>query len=156
MLMLSTLHTLLSQVLSSPNLHTAVLLTPSGELVSSASEPARPKDEVRIIVGLCGEVWQETREQGCGMVDSELGRIIVLPVDEFEDGPEQVFSEEHQPLMLLALNATDAVEWDELQSKGKALATHLAKPLSKFRELMTVPKPSPSTTAATSPAPPRP
>lgn len=72
MLMLSTLHTLLSQVLSPPHLHTAALLTPTGELVSFACDPGRPKDEVRIIVGLCGEVWQETRQQGHGMVDSEV------------------------------------------------------------------------------------
>ena len=72
MLLLSTLHTLLSQVLSPPHLHTAALLTPTGELVSFACDPGRPKDEVRIIVGLCGEVWQETRQQGHGMVDSEV------------------------------------------------------------------------------------
>ena len=74
MLMLSMLHSLLSQVLTPPLLHTAVLLTPAGELVSAASEPSRPKDEIRIIVGLSGEVWQETREQGYGMVDSEVRR----------------------------------------------------------------------------------
>ncbi|KAF8963927.1 isoprenoid synthase domain-containing protein [Flammula alnicola] len=126
MLMLSMLHSLLSQVLSPPHLHTAVLLTTAGELMSFASEPTRPKDEVRIIAGLCTEVWQETREQGYGMVDSELGRIIVLPVDEFAAGPEQVFSDEHQPLMLLALNATDAIEWEELQSKVRFLrASHM-------------------------------
>ncbi|KAJ3509699.1 hypothetical protein NLJ89_g5082 [Agrocybe chaxingu] len=153
MLMLPTLHNLLSQVLAPPYLHTAVLLTPAGELVSAASEPSRPKDEIRIIVGLSGEVWQETREQGCGMVDSELGRIIVLPVDEFSSGHEQPFSDEHQPLMLLALNAMDTVEWEELDSKGKTLAGHIAKPLSKFRELIVTSKPSRSTTVTTSPAP---
>ncbi|CAA7264766.1 unnamed protein product [Cyclocybe aegerita] len=153
MLMLPTLHNLLSQVLAPPFLHTAVLLTPAGELVSAASEPSRPKDDIRIIVGLSGEVWQETREQGYGMVDSELGRIIVLPVDEFSSGPEQPFSDEHQPLMLLALNATDAVEWEELDNKGKTLAGHIAKPLSKFRELIVSSKPSRSTTVTTSPAP---
>ncbi|KAF9486363.1 hypothetical protein BDN70DRAFT_869872 [Pholiota conissans] len=155
MLMLSMLHNLLSQVLSPPNLHTAVLLTTTGDLVSYASQPSRPKDQVRIIVGLCTEVWQETKEYGCGMVDSELGRIIVLPVDEFSTGTQQVFSDDHQPLMLLALNATDAVEWEELQLKGKALATHLAKPLGKFREFITEPTSSPASTTTTSPAPAR-
>jgi len=72
MLMLSVLHNLLAQVLSR-DLHTAVLLTPSGELVAYASEPQRPKDEIRVIVGLSGEVWQETKEEGVGMVDSEVG-----------------------------------------------------------------------------------
>lgn len=70
--MLPALHSLLVQVLSPPQLHTAVLLTLSGELVSFASEPVRPKDDIRIIAGLCGELWQETREQGYGMVDSEV------------------------------------------------------------------------------------
>jgi hypothetical protein len=148
MLVLSTLHNLLSQVLFLPHLHTAVLLTPAGQLVSVATDPARPKDEIRIIVGLAGEVWQETREQGFGMVDSEvirdisywsmvdwrryiqkLGRILVLPVDDAPEAlpppqtqpqpqPSQALEEEdHQPLMLLALNSTTAVDWDELQTK---------------------------------------
>lgn len=72
MLVLSTLHSLLSQIVSPGKLHTAVLLTPAGELVSAASNPQRPKDEVRVIVGLGGEVWRETRDQGIGMVDSEV------------------------------------------------------------------------------------
>lgn len=72
MLVLSTLHSLLSQVITPGKLHTAVLLTPTGELVSAASKPQRPKDEVRVIVGLSGEVWRETKDQGIGMVDSEV------------------------------------------------------------------------------------
>lgn len=72
MLVLSSLHSLLSQVLFLPHLHTAVLLTPAGQLVSVASDPRRPKDEVRVIVGLAMEVWQETKDQGFGMVDSEV------------------------------------------------------------------------------------
>jgi hypothetical protein len=72
MLVLSKLHNLLSQILSLPHLHTAVLLTPEGQLVSVACDPYRPKDEIRVVVGLCGEVWQETRAQGFGMVDSEV------------------------------------------------------------------------------------
>jgi hypothetical protein len=78
MLMLSILHNLLSQVLAPPHLHTAVLFTTSGELVSATSEPIRPKDEIRIIVGLSGEVWQETKEQGYGMVDSEVRSVLHL------------------------------------------------------------------------------
>lgn len=70
------LHSLLSKVLSPPHLHTAVLLTPTGDLVSAASSPARPKDEVRVLVGLSSEVWQETKEQGYGMVDSEVCSFV--------------------------------------------------------------------------------
>lgn len=72
MLVLSTLHNLLAQIVSPGKLHTAVLLTPAGELVSVASKPPRPKDEVRVIVGLSGEVWRETKDQGMGMVESEV------------------------------------------------------------------------------------
>jgi hypothetical protein len=79
MLVLSTLHSLLSQVLDLPHLHTAVLLTPAGQLVSAASDPQRPKDEIRIIVGLAGEVWQETKGQGFGMIDSEVTFVVFLP-----------------------------------------------------------------------------
>lgn len=78
MLVLSTLHNLLSQVLCLPYLHTAVLLTPTGQLVSVASDPRRPKDEIRVVVGLAMEVWQETREQDFGMVDSEVTGALSL------------------------------------------------------------------------------
>jgi hypothetical protein len=76
MLMLSIFQSLLSQVLAPPHLHTAVLFTTSGELVSATSEPLRPKDEIRIVVGLSGEVWQETKEQEYGMVDCEVGSVL--------------------------------------------------------------------------------
>jgi len=72
MLVLPALHNLLSQIVSLDKLHTTVLLTPTGELVSAASKPQRPKDEIRVIVGLSGEVWRETKDQGIGMVDSEV------------------------------------------------------------------------------------
>lgn len=80
MLVLSTLHSLLAQILALPDLHTAVLLTPEGQLVCVACDPARPKDEVRVVVGLSGEVWQETRDQGFGMVDSEVHALPFLRV----------------------------------------------------------------------------
>jgi hypothetical protein len=76
MLVLSALHKLLSQILSLPDLHTAVLLTPEGQLISAAYDPSRPKDDIRVIVGLCGEIWQETQEQGYGMIDSEVKYLI--------------------------------------------------------------------------------
>lgn len=135
MLMLSTLHNLLSQVLSLPMLHTAILLTPTGDLVSVASDPSRPKDEVRIIAGLAGELWQETRDQGYGMVDSEviyaqrdkesilthrnkLGRIVVLPVEEVTSDLEGSSSDNMEPPLLLTLNSSDNVSWDELETKA--------------------------------------
>ncbi|KAJ7620781.1 hypothetical protein B0H17DRAFT_1113456 [Mycena rosella] len=127
MLVLSRLQDSLSQVLAPPELHTVVLLTPSGQLVSFSSYPSRSKDEIRVIAGLSGEVWQETQEEGSGMVDSE-------------------------PLMLLVLNSTEAVEWDDLQAKGKALASQMATPLAKFRQHLTVRKPPPMPSAVTSPA----
>ncbi|RDB29671.1 hypothetical protein Hypma_015967 [Hypsizygus marmoreus] len=156
MLVLSTLHNLLSQVLSLPNLHTAILLTPSGQLVSAASDPRCPKDEIRVIVGLAMEVWQETKEQGFGMVDSELGRILVLPVDDVsETSPPSTNGEEkdHEPLMLLALNSTANVDWEELQTKGTVLASHLAKPLSRYREDLAVARPTLPASTTTSPPP---
>ena len=54
MLVLSSLNKLLSHVLTPPALHTAVLFTASGALVSFAvaGPNARPKDEIRVLVGL--------------------------------------------------------------------------------------------------------
>lgn len=74
MLALATLHGLLLRILSPPHFHTVVLHTPAGELISAASDPPRPKDEIYIVVGLSGEVWKETKEGGFGMVDSEVGQ----------------------------------------------------------------------------------
>ena len=72
MLNLANLRTLLSRVLDLPTLHTVVLFTPEGELVSYASGPTMTKDRIRVLVGLSTEIWQETREQNIGMVDSEV------------------------------------------------------------------------------------
>ena len=72
MLVLATLHRLLSQVISSPGLHTAVLLTPNGQLVSYACDSTRSKDDVRLVVGLSSEIWLEVADHGIGMVDSEV------------------------------------------------------------------------------------
>lgn len=69
----------------------------------------------------------------------KFGRIAVLPIDDdvaqpnkADEGSEDGFSEEGQPLMLLALNATDAVEWDELQEKVRACIRHRC---SRHRDL---------------------
>ena len=71
-LVLSTLNTLLAQLLSLPELHTALLLSPEGQLISVASDPSRPKDKARVVAGVSSEIWQETREQGYGTVESEV------------------------------------------------------------------------------------
>lgn len=80
--MLSTLHSLLVQLLTLPELHTALLLSPEGQLISVASDSSCPKDNARIVAGVSGEVWQETREQGYGMVESEVffSRLISPPI----------------------------------------------------------------------------
>ena len=75
MLVLATLHRLLSQVISSSGLHTAALLTPNGQLVSYACDSTRSKDDVRVVVGLSSEIWLEVADQGIGMVDSEVGAV---------------------------------------------------------------------------------
>lgn len=74
MLVLATLHRLLSQLISSPGLHTAAILTPNGQLVSYACDPTRSKDDVRLVVGLSSEIWLEVADQGIGMVDSEVSK----------------------------------------------------------------------------------
>lgn len=71
-LVLSTLHNLLTQMLALPELHTAILLTTEGQLISVASDPSRPKDKARILAGVSGEIYQETKDQGFGMVESEV------------------------------------------------------------------------------------
>lgn len=70
MLALSALPKLLAQVLSPPTLHTAVLCSTSGSLIAYSAKPVRPKDDVRVLVGLASQVWSETKDEG--MVDSEV------------------------------------------------------------------------------------
>ena len=74
MLVLSSLNKLLAHVLSPPTIHTAVIFSPSGELIAfeSAHAPTRPKDDVRVLVGIASEIWTETRDDGEGMVESEV------------------------------------------------------------------------------------
>lgn len=64
MLKLSSLHTYLTQVLDPPELHTAILLTPSGELISYASDPPRSKEDIRIAVGVSGDYFAEVEQHG--------------------------------------------------------------------------------------------
>ncbi|KAL5535963.1 hypothetical protein ACEPAF_4057 [Sanghuangporus sanghuang] len=148
MLALSSLNKLLGHVLAPPALHTAVLFTAAGALVSyatAASSPEsssnpRPKDDIRVLVGLASEVWAETKEDGEGMVDSELGRIIVLPIvptsKQQQDGGSGNGSGNNSTkdsALLIALNATDDIEWGDLQHKAQTLAAHLSKPLEKLQ-----------------------
>ncbi|KAF8915095.1 hypothetical protein CPB85DRAFT_1295638 [Mucidula mucida] len=131
MLVLSNIHSLLTQVLEVPRLHTAAVFTPAGQLVCYVCDPIRPKDEVLLIVGLGEEVWH-----GSGVMESELGRIVVTPVEDVERQDE-----DEEPLMLVALNATRDMAWADLQSKGQVLADVLSKSWSKHREHLIVPKP---------------
>lgn len=71
-LVLSTLNTLLAQLISLPELHTAILLSPEGQLISVASDPSRPKDKARVVAGVSSEVWQETKARGYGTIESEV------------------------------------------------------------------------------------
>lgn len=138
MLLLSSLHNLLRQVLSLPELHTAVLFTPEGHLVSYAS--SKPKDEIRVLVGVSGEVWQETKQHGVGMVDGEIGRIIVLPVLPLKDSGgtnKEPVSDEGDPVMLVALNATESVDWDRLRISAKELVYHLEGPVNRLKGRLT-------------------
>ncbi|KZT08606.1 uncharacterized protein LAESUDRAFT_768485 [Laetiporus sulphureus 93-53] len=129
MLNLANLRNLLSQVLALPHLHTAILFTPQGHLVSYAAGEDEPKDRVRVIVGLGGEIWRETQEQGIGYVDSELGRLLVMSVDPQNGGEENA-----DPVLLLALNADDAISWNELEMKARELAKYLEQPVSSMRD----------------------
>lgn len=63
MLVLATFQKLLTQVLSPPNIHTVVLSSLNGHLISyvSSRKVEDTKDEIRMIVGLAWEVWNESR-----------------------------------------------------------------------------------------------
>jgi len=132
MLNLMNLRLLLSQVLSPSGVQTAALFTPEGQLVSYASDNPRSKDEIRVIIGLSSEIWQETRDQKIGMADSELGRLLVLPVDQAQK-PQEGTEEEDEPLLLLALNAASNVSWDTIEGKARQVVQRLEKPVSELR-----------------------
>jgi hypothetical protein len=77
MLKLSALHNLLKQVLSQPYLHTSVLLTLEGRLVSTAHDPARSKDEIKVVVGLCAEAWKDAKgQEESVMLDSDVNSFF--------------------------------------------------------------------------------
>jgi hypothetical protein len=138
MLVLSTLHAVLCEVLAPPALHTAVLFTPAGAPVSVATAPGRSRDDVRILLALASEIWAQTQARGEGVAESEVraglsillwiradcaqvGRVVILPV-----GREQP---EDEPLLLLALNGTDAAEWQDMRMKVRLQASSRCMPL---------------------------
>ncbi|KAG1821844.1 uncharacterized protein BJ212DRAFT_1264195 [Suillus subaureus] len=149
MLNLSTLQTYLTQLLSpTDTIHTALLLTPEGAIVSFACSSSqmmclqRSKDEIWILAGLSAEVWAETRseegvEKGMGMAESEvswssrklLGRIVVVPVD--DASPE--LQDEREPLLLLAVNGGAEADWKTMCAKAKKLGAYLAPSVNKHR-----------------------
>ena len=77
MLVLSKVSELLSQIVSADEVHTAILLTPNGDLVSFVSHEVKPKDDIRVLCGLCSEIWTETKRDGVGMVDSEVCLVLM-------------------------------------------------------------------------------
>ncbi|KAG1781550.1 hypothetical protein EV702DRAFT_1071621 [Suillus placidus] len=98
---------------------------------SGSSCLQRSKDEIWILAGLSAEVWAETRgeegvEKGMGMVESELGRIVVVPVD----GASQ---DEREPLLLLAVNGGAEADWKTMCAKAKKLGAYLAPSVNKHR-----------------------
>ncbi|KIP11734.1 hypothetical protein PHLGIDRAFT_83016 [Phlebiopsis gigantea 11061_1 CR5-6] len=142
MLNLTNLRVLLAQALSPSTLHSAVLFTPEGQLVSFVSDPPRSKDEIRVIVGMSGEIWQETKEHGLGMVDSEIGRLLVLPIGQQRQESE-AHGEDEDPLMILALNASNTVSWKQMEAKARQVAAHLEKPIGDIRAKLAVAPSSP-------------
>lgn len=75
MLVLATFRRLLSQVLTSPDdIHTAVLTTPTGNLVSYSSlrEVDKTKSEIRTVIGLACEIWGEDGKEDSVMAETEV------------------------------------------------------------------------------------
>lgn len=48
----------------------------------------------------------------------KLGRIVVLPVEEATSDLEGSCSDDLEPPLLLTLNSSDNVSWDELETKA--------------------------------------
>ncbi|KAG8946238.1 hypothetical protein FRC04_011984 [Tulasnella sp. 424] len=179
MLVLSTLTALLSQLLSS-YLHTAILLTPQGHLVaysSDSSQITRSEDRIRVVIGLASEVWREGTkdaapsevnndgevvegdaevdeiddEDEIGMLECELGRVLVYPIYASQPkSPSQTTPKAsgsspstRQPILLLALNGTDDEPWGLMHTKARALGKYLSEPLASLGEKL-IPGTSPA------------
>lgn len=54
----------------------------------------------------------------------QLGKILVLPIDDGPDDSDPTRFLHHPPLMLLALNSTEDVEWEELQTKVRSPSSY--------------------------------
>ncbi|KAF8524377.1 hypothetical protein BU17DRAFT_84987 [Hysterangium stoloniferum] len=162
MLNLTALRKVLFSVISPPRLHTAILFTPSGDLVAhSSSNNTRSKDQLRVLVGVATEIWLETSDEGIGMVESELGKIIVIPLHREPNAPRGRVGRStsrspssassapaanySEPPFLVALNAQDDVEWAEMQIKARGVVNHLAAPLLEFGDRLSPPQPQPRT-----------
>ncbi|KAF8578943.1 hypothetical protein K439DRAFT_1638433 [Ramaria rubella] len=158
MLNLTALRKVLTAVLSPPRVHTAILFTPSGDLVAHATNPsARSKDQLRVLVGLASEVWLEVGDEGIGMAESELGKVLVLPLHPKQQSrplrigrtssrspsndslPANGSPADGDPPLLIAVNALDDVEWAEMQIKAQGIANHLAGPLVEFEDRLLAP-----------------
>ncbi|KAI6153998.1 hypothetical protein BKA82DRAFT_4096322 [Pisolithus tinctorius] len=66
------------------------------------------------------------------MVESELGRILVLAVEE----PQENSGSAEEPLLLLALNGTTDADWARMSRKARKLAAYLAPSVNKQRGQM--------------------
>jgi hypothetical protein len=78
MLVLSVLQQRLLQTLQPPKLHTAVLFTPAGQLISAATDTSRPKDDIFLIVSTGVEAWQESKDQDHAMIEIEVQNGCLL------------------------------------------------------------------------------
>ncbi|KIK47418.1 hypothetical protein CY34DRAFT_799368 [Suillus luteus UH-Slu-Lm8-n1] len=106
----------------------------SGSGSSQTMSLQRSKDEIWILAGLSAEVWAETRgeegiEKGMGMVESEVGRIVVVPVDD-------AMEDEREPLLLLAVNGGPEADWKAMCSKAKTLGAYLAPSVNRHRSVI--------------------
>lgn len=93
MLVPSALKATLETVLSPADVRICVLLTSKSRLLSYASYPQSTEDLVKVLVSLAAEAWREARkdsafheagglskEDQIVMVESELGRVVVMPI----------------------------------------------------------------------------
>ncbi|KAF8508028.1 hypothetical protein BU17DRAFT_100057 [Hysterangium stoloniferum] len=143
MLNLKELSKVLSSVIAPPRLHTAVLCTPSGDLISHAGvKDATYRDRLRVLVAVATELWREINDEDIGMAEGELGKIIILPIHNQHSRSRH---SRPDPPFLLALNAKDDVEWYEMQIKARGVVNHLAVPLIEAGDHLRLLPPAPTT-----------
>lgn len=139
MLVLSTFRRLLSQVLTgSDDLHTAVLATLTGNLVSYASEKEiQPtKSEIRTIIGLACEIWGEDEKEDSVMAETDVCqtfqairiRLNVYPLQKSGKFFVQTIrptnppsTPKEAPLLLLCLSASEGTSWQEISGRVSPL-----------------------------------